>query len=54
MARTPNRFGGGARTNANGLHFEQTTSLDAALTNAGYHVIRNKVYDGNKQIGLSV
>lgn len=28
MARTPNIHGGGARTNANGLRFEQTTSLD--------------------------
>ena len=28
MARVPNRYGGGAQTNANGLLFEQTTSLD--------------------------
>lgn len=28
MSRMPNMFGGGAGTNANGLHFEQTTSLD--------------------------
>ena len=27
MSRTPNTHGGGARTNQNGLHFEQTTSL---------------------------
>ena len=25
MARTPNRFGGGSRTNEYGLFFEQTT-----------------------------
>lgn len=31
MPRTPNIHGGGARTNQNGLHFEQTTSLDDAL-----------------------
>lgn len=54
MARTPNRFGGGARTNANGLHFEQTTALDTALTDAGYRVSEHKVYDGNTYIGLSV
>ena len=36
MARTPNRYGGGARTNENGLSFEQTTSLDEALIDAGY------------------
>ena len=54
MSRMPNMFGGGAGTNANGLHFEQTTSLDSALTNAGYRVIGNKVYDGNDLIGLSV
>lgn len=50
MSRIPNRFGGGARTNANGLHFEQTASLDAALTDAGYHVIRNEVYDDDIQL----
>ena len=35
MPRNPNIHGGGARTNQNGLHFEQTTSLDDALCNAG-------------------
>ena len=54
MARTPNRFGGGAQTNANGLLFEQTTSLDAALEDAGYDVVGHKVYDGRNHIGLSV
>ena len=39
MPRTPNIHGGGARTNQNGLHFEQTTSLDDALCNAGYTII---------------
>lgn len=42
MPRTPNTYGGGARTNANGLHFEQTTSLNEALANGGYRV----AYDG--------
>lgn len=35
MPRQSNRFGGGANTNRNGLHFEQTTSLNTALQNAG-------------------
>lgn len=54
MPRIPNRFGGGARTNANGLLFEQTTSLNAALEDAGYRVVRHDVYDANRRIGLSV
>lgn len=54
MPRIPNRFGGGSRTNANGLHFEQTISLDTALINAGYNGIEKEVYDGNTKIGLSV
>ena len=44
MPRNPNIHGGGARTNQNGLHFEQTTSLDDALCNAGYDVINHTVY----------
>ena len=43
MAKQPNIFGGGARTNANGLHFEQTTSLDLALEGAGYEVRNHTV-----------
>lgn len=54
MPRIPNSFGGGARTNANGLLFEQTTSLDAALEGAGYRVVFHDVYDGDRRIGLSV
>lgn len=54
MARTPNRYGGGARTNYNGLGFEQTTSLDEALEEAGYEVYRNEVFDGDTVVGLSV
>lgn len=38
MGRIPNVFGGGAQTNINGLQFEQTTSLDEALEEAGYIV----------------
>ena len=40
MPRQANRFGGGSNTNRNGLHFEQTTSLNAALQNAGF-IIEN-------------
>ena len=54
MARQANTHGGGARTNANGLHFEQTTALDTALTFAGYRVSGHTVYDGTVKIGLSV
>ena len=38
MPRIPNTHGGGALTNAHGLLFEQTTSLNDALINAGYRV----------------
>ena len=39
MARTPNRFGGGSRTNEYGLFFEQTTDLNEALRDAGFDII---------------
>ena len=54
MPRNPNTHGGGARTNANGLQFEQTTSLDTALQNAGYSVVNHYIYHGSTQIGMSV
>lgn len=38
MPRIPNTHGGGALTNAHGLLFEQTTSLNAALINNGYSI----------------
>ena len=38
MPRIPNTHGGGALTNAHGLLFEQTTSLNEALINEGYKV----------------
>ena len=37
MTRIPNKFGGGVQTNRNGLLFEQTTSLNNALINAGFY-----------------
>lgn len=54
MARIANRFGGGARTNANGLHFEQTTSLDEALQDIGCVVRGCYVYRNGERIGMSV
>lgn len=38
MARQANIYGGGALTNAHGLHFEQTTSLNDAIVNQGYRL----------------
>ena len=54
MSKIANKFGGGAQTNANGLKFEQTTSLDEALVSEGYSVKDHKIYLGSKLIGLSV
>lgn len=55
MPRNPNRYGGGSRTNRNGLHFEQTTSLNEALRNAGFE-IRDyyDVYFNGQLIGHSI
>ena len=54
MASLANKHGGGSKTNINGLHFEQTTSLNDALINKGY-TIKNgyDVYKDNKKIGIS-
>lgn len=55
MLKNPNRFGGGAQTNRNGLHFEQTTSLNDALLRAGFQICdQYNVYKNNRLIGLSV
>ena len=59
MSKTPNIHGGGARTNANGLLFEQTTSLNEALENRGYQVIDCSIYRKDsfmlqQPIGMSV
>lgn len=53
MARQPNKAGGGAHTNANGLKFEQTTSLSSALERAGYMLFGNSIYKDGRQIGIS-
>lgn len=48
MPRNPNTHGGGALTNAHGLYFEQTTSLNDALINGGYKLTSDgKVYNSN-------
>lgn len=54
MVKVVNRYGGGAQTNVNGLHFEQTTSLNDALQNIGYIVNDCRVYKGTEHIGMSV
>lgn len=55
MPRMHNIFGGGNKTNKNGLKFERDTSLDDVLINAGYTIKDFYVYDrDNNMIGLSV
>jgi hypothetical protein len=55
MSRMHNIFGGGSKTNANGLKFERDTSLEDALISAGYTLKDDEVYDKNeKLIGLSI
>ena len=55
MTRYPNRAGGGSRTNVNGLHFEQTTSLNGALRNAGFDIGSNyEVFYGDTFLGYSI
>ena len=50
-----NIYGGGSKTNVNGLAFEQETSLNDALLNLeGYSIDGVKVLYNNKEIGLSV
>ena len=40
--KTPNIYGGGAKTNENGLHFEQTTMLSDAFINAGFTIVGDR------------
>ena len=52
MTRIPNTHGGGAKTNMNGLRFEQTTSLNDALQ---YHnFILKPISSNRKSIGYKV
>ena len=52
MPKQPNRFGGGAKTNYNGLQFEQTTSLQSAMEEAGFEVTNQYVYQNGEKVGL--
>lgn len=55
MTRQANHFGGGANTNRNGLYFEQTTSLNTALQNAGFTIKNSyEVYYQNQLLGYSI
>ncbi len=54
MSKNPNKAGGGFRTNQNGLLFEQTTSLNSALTNAGFEICNYNVYHNGIFIGYSI
>lgn len=54
MPRQPNTHGGGANTNVNGLHFEQTTSLNDTLKGVGYTIDGHLVKRNGQPIGLSV
>ena len=50
MEKRHNTFGGGSKTNKNGLKFERDTSLDEALIEAGYVINDFEVFDvdGNR------
>lgn len=55
MGNKPNVYGGGSRTNENGLHFEQTTDLNSALETAGYTIVDAiKIYKNDTFVGFSV
>lgn len=50
-----NTFGGGAKTNVNGLRFEQETNIKEALSNINvYNLKENKVLYQNSEIALIV
>ena len=51
--KQPNKVGGGANTNVNGLWFEQTTSLEDVLKSIpNISIIDDKVFKSNNEIGL--
>ncbi len=47
-----NKHGGGAKTNENGLKFEQETSLKEALIKNGFKVSKGDVYLGKKHVAV--
>lgn len=55
MPRIPNRFGGGARTNLDGLLFEQNTSLNDAFLDAGFDIYNHyDIYYHDHFVGRSI
>lgn len=55
MARRANRFGGGGNTNYNGLLFEQETSLNDALEDAGFTILnQHEVFWNEQLLGYSI
>ena len=49
----PNLAGGGAQTNYNGLHFEQTTSLEEAIKSLpNFKVQNDRVFENGKEVAL--
>lgn len=55
MPRRINTVGGGNKTNVNGLAFEQQTTLEDALLEAGFELDENDIiYLGNESIGQLV
>lgn len=55
MRNRPNIYGGGAKTNKNGLHFEQTIDLNSALESVGYSIEEGiKVIKDDIFFGFSV
>lgn len=55
MIRLHNVFGGGNKTNQHGLLFEEETSLNESLINAGYTIEGKEIYDkDNNKIGLTI
>ena len=55
MIKEHNIYGGGIKTNQNGLLFEEETSLNESLINAGYTIEGKEIYDKHhNKIGLSI
>lgn len=53
MPRNINIYGGGAKTNENGLSFEQSTSLVDSLVNSGFTVTNYEVFLDGKFLGYT-
>lgn len=53
MSRKANTHGGGAKTNKNGLLFEQTTSLVNSLATFGFTVTNDEVFSEGKFLGYT-